>query len=410
MERYFGSSGSRIVWVGNKGCGLKVPDHLLSVSDRDLMEHYRATKDGELVPRTLNKQSHELKIAFVGVWKIPCGISTYTEYLLNEMTKLIGSYKIFAEYSDGSAEEDHVLRCWRRGESLIGLADAINEYDPDVVLVQHEYGMFPDAKRWLSFLTAIRHAKVYVALHSVYLHKDKSICEAVIPNIIVHTDLARDVLVNTKKVSAPVHVVPHGCLLPSEQSKLWNLYWTEHTFMQFGFGFEYKGWENSLLTCAELKKKYPDVFFTGLMSESKYNKEFHDRYYERLQGMVDDLGIRDNVALIRGYQSEEILDSFFRTNKCLLLPYKHNGDHQVFAVTGAARLAMRSGIPVITSDVPFFSDLVDVCPQANTPEKMATAIESAWQDSSAQVLRQNEFLVKNSWENVSKLYLDAILK
>jgi glycosyltransferase involved in cell wall biosynthesis len=248
---------------------------------------------------------------------------------------------------------------------------------------------------------------VYTALHSVYRHKDKTVCEAVVPNIIVHTDLARDALVNEKKVAGKIHIIPHGCLEPKDQEPLWNIYKTDHTFMQFGFGFEYKGWETSLEVCAELKKKYPDVFFTGVFSESKFSKGFHDRYFDRLQSLIDKLDIRQNVAFLRGFQSEEVLESLFRLNRCLLLPYVDGGDHQVLAVTGAARVAMRSGIPVVTSKVPFFSDLKGVCPQADSVHGFESCIEDAWRDSKEQVIKQNEFLVKNSWQNVAQMYLKA---
>ena len=249
---------------------------------------------------------------------------------------------------------------------------------------------------------------MYVALHSVYRHKDKTVCEAVIPNIIVHTDLARDVLVNEKKVNGKISVIPHGCLPLADQSKLWNIYKTPHTFMQFGFGFEYKGWENSLKACAELKKKYPDVFFTGVFSESKFSKGFHDRYFDRLQELIEQLGIRQNVAILRGFQSDEVLESMFRLNKCLALPYVDGGEHQVLAVTGAARVGMRYGIPVVTSDVPFFSDLKGICPQSNNLTQLIENIEKAWTDNGDQVIRQNEFLIKNSWKAVADMYLGVM--
>lgn len=409
MERYFGYSGSRIIWVGSsKSDGQKVPDELSKLSNQFLIDNFRV-KNGELISRLPKNEISKLKIAFVGVHKIQCGISTYSEYLIPEIAKHISDYKIFAENDPSATDEDKVVRCWKRGDSLSNLSRLINEYDPDIVMVQHEYGIFPDAKYWMSFLTSIKYARVYVALHSVYRHKDKSVCEAVIPNIIVHTDAAKNVLKNEKQVNANIHVIPHGCLSPTEQSKLWNIYKTSHTFMQFGFGFEYKGWENSLSACAELKKKYADVFFTGIFSESSFNKAFHNQYYERLQLMIDDLDIRENVSLIRGFQSDTILESFFRLNGCLVLPYVSNGDHQVFAVTGAARVAMRYGIPVITSDVPFFSDLVGICPQVTNPTDLSIEIEKSWNGSANQVKSQNEFLIRNSWSNVAQLYLKAFV-
>ena len=66
--------------------------------------------------------------------------------------------------------------------------------------------------------------------------------------------------------------------------------------------------------------KYPDIFFTGLCSESVLNKNYHQSYYLQLMELIDELGIQENVALIRGYQSDQSWDSYFRTNKIALFP------------------------------------------------------------------------------------------
>lgn len=406
MERFVGYRGESIVSIGDQRSSgsILVGAELSSISNQELINDF-LVKNGKIVHRKPKLNNSEIRIAVIGVWKIQCGISTYTEYLVDELSKLVKECKVFAEISD---TEDGVHRCWKRGEPLSGLIKAVNDYDPDIVMIQHEYGIFPDAKYWLSLVAGLKCSRIFTALHSVYRHKDKAVCEAVIPNIIVHTDIAKEVLVNEKKVAAKISVIPHGCLPPTDQSKLWNIYRSKHTFMQFGFGFEYKGWENSIATCAELKKRYKDVFFTGVFSESSFSKNLHDKYYQKLQLLIDELDVRDNVAIIRGFQSEEILDCILRTNNCMVLPYVDNKEHQVFAVTGAARLAMRSGIPVVTSSVPFFYDLKGICPQADTPQDLAVEIEKIWQNPGDQVKRQNEFLLTNSWKNIASKYLETM--
>jgi glycosyltransferase involved in cell wall biosynthesis len=225
--------------------------------------------------------------------------------------------------------------------------------------------------------------------------------------MIVHTDLAKKVL-RQKGIKGSVDVIPHGCVPNEQKPRLWNLYRSPHTFMQFGFGFEYKGWENALRACAVLRQKYPDVFFTGLFSESPFSLNLHEKYFLRLQDLIAELGIAENVSLIRGFQSEEVLDSFFRLNRCAVFPYLDNGEHTVYGVTGAARVAMSHGIPVVTSSVPFFYDLRGTCPQADTPETLADEIEKAWADPTPHVNRQDEFLEANSWSCVARQYVKAM--
>lgn len=408
MVRYVGCDQNRIIWVsGQEAEGtIRLPDQFGYCSDRQLLKNFRY-QDGRFTDRTNLKDPKDLRIAVVGVWKIPCGISTYTEYLMREIGNLCPEYRIFCETGPEVQPEPSVEPCWRRGEPLTDLVDRIKRYDPDVVLVQHEYGIFPDARHWLAFLSALYDYRVFVALHSVYRHPDKTICEAAVPRIIVHTELAREVL-REKGMTKPIDLIPHGCLLNEQKPRLWNIYKSPHTFMQFGFGFEYKGWENSLDACALLKEKYPDVFFTGLFSESPFSQNLHDKYFAKLQRRIESLGIGPNCSLIRGFQTEAVLDSFFRLNRCAVFPYRDNGEHQVYAVTGAARMAMRHGIPTVTSSVPFFSDLSGVCPQANTPEELAQAIQAAWADPQEIVQRQDQFLIQNSWAEAARRYVELL--
>jgi glycosyltransferase involved in cell wall biosynthesis len=176
--------------------------------------------------------------------------------------------------------------------------------------------------------------------------------------------------------------------------------------MQFGFGFRYKGWENCIKATAILKKKYEDVFFTGLFSESPFNKSEHQTYYDELDSLIKELNIEENVSLIRGYQSDNTLDSYLKTNQATLFPYVSNKDHEVFGVSGAARYAMSRGVPVITSGANHFSDIPTI--KADTPEQMADELDKLFQSEKAkqeQILKQLTYINDNTWEKVANKYL-----
>jgi glycosyltransferase involved in cell wall biosynthesis len=74
----------------------------------------------------------------------------------------------------------------------------------------------------------------------------------------------------------------------------------------------------------------------------------------------------------------------------------------VFGVSGAARMAMSKGLPVITSSVNHFSDLPTI--KADTPEEIAQALErlfTAPEAKKLQVQRQISYLDDNTWEKVA---------
>ena len=393
-----------------------VPEDLSHITSTELILHGRY-KDDQIVYKHLKKSAARMKVALVGNWKMRCGISTYSENLWVEIIKHVGDYKLFIENNaniTGQLNEiggevvspEKVVPCWKRGESCKRLITAIKEYDPDIVWIQHEFGLWPNAAYWLAMMNQLSDYRVITTMHSVFHHKDKTIVEAAMPEVVVHLDGAYEVLKHEKHIPGKVYVIPHGCAPCTNKERLWNFYKSDHTFMQFGFGFRYKGWENSIKATALLKEKFPDVFFTGLFSESPHNAGEHQIYYSELMKLIEDLGVQENVALIRGFQSEETLDSYLRTNQATLFPYVSHPAHEVWGASGAARVAMTKALPVVTSSVNHFSDLPTI--KADTSEEIAAALEKLFTDSKAredQVARQISYLDETTWEKIALRYI-----
>jgi glycosyltransferase involved in cell wall biosynthesis len=421
MARYVGIKHNRICVVSDSlfnNAGLEIieiPPELSHISASDLITNCKIT-DGRIKCKNVQKPAGRIKLALVGNWKMRCGIATYSEHLWPEVVKHVGDFKLFIEKNeiwtgdihqvgDQTIPDDKVVVCWKRGESLQQLVKELKAYDPDIIWIQHEFGLWPNASYWLAMMNQLSDYRVIVTMHSVFHHRDKTIVEAAMPEIVTHLEGGKQVLKEEKGVSAKVHVIPHGCYTYNNE-RLWNFYKSEKTFMQFGFGFRYKGWENSIQATAILKQKYPDVFFTGLFSESPFNKCEHRMYYNELMNLVDKLDLTENVAIIRGYQSDAAIDSFLRTNQATLFPYISHPDHEVFGASGAARMAMSKGLPVITSSVNHFSDLNTI--KADTPEEIATALERCFTDKNFkedQTSKQNEYLTENSWEKIGLRYI-----
>lgn len=397
---------------------IAIPEEYQNLTPEEIITNFRITSGKLRAKRAQKNSTQKMKLAFVGNWKMQCGIATYSENLLSEVAKHFGDYKLFIEKNDnptapvnvvGDAviENERIISCWKRGEPLQELVRQIKSYDPDIIWIQHEFGIWPNAGSWLSMMSQLANYRVIVTMHSVFHHRDKTIVEAAMPEIIVHLDGAKNVLKNEKGIISPVHVIPHGCAPVLSADKLWNFYKSNHTFMQFGFGFRYKGWEKSILAAAKLREKYHDVFFTGLFSESPFNLVDHQVYYDELIELVDQLNLNENVAIIRGYQSDTSLDSYMRTNQAIVFPYVSHEQHEVFGVSGAARLAMSKMVPVITTNVNHFSDIPTI--KADSPEEIAQALDSMFSNMTlrkSQVQNQLQYLNENTWEKVALKHVE----
>jgi glycosyltransferase involved in cell wall biosynthesis len=423
MARFVGIKNNQICVVSDNPFDnadlqiLEVPPGLSNVSDADLIVNCRV-RDGEIRCKSFKKPADQMKVALVSNYRMRCGLSTYIENLLPEIIKRVGHIKLFIERNDnitgdlyqvGDAKlsTEQVKICWKRGEPLRALIAELHDYDPDVILINHEWGIFSDPKHWLSFLTQLSDYRIIVIMHSTFPnHLDKTIIEASIPEIIVHLEGARQCLLEEKNISGKVYVVPHGCYALENKKPLWNIYKSDHTFIQVGFGLRYKSYADSIYATAILKEKYPDVFFTAIFSETNFAKSEHTMYYRELVSLIDSLNIKENVGIIRGFQSDVCLDSFFRTNKAAVFPYKSFGEHFVYGASGACRLAMSKNIPVITSSIPHFSDVPSI--KADTPEQIANELDKLFSEPSAvkrQVEKQKQFIAENSWANISLRYI-----
>lgn len=357
---------------------------------------------GKLYQKGSPRDLKDLKLAFVGVWGIACGIGTYAEALYPHFSKHFKQVKWFCEEANiAYPANDWLEPCFTRGESMQGLKHALAQYQPDVVLIQHEYGIFPNAAHWLSLLSELSWKyEVFVQLHSVYRHKDKTICEAAIPNIFVHSTLAKNVL-EEKGVRANTRVVPHFCPPLGDQTRLWNLYKRDHTLVQFGFGFEYKGWSQAIELVARLKPKYPDIFYTAVVSTAAHAN--HDSLFEALHRQVEEMGLQDNVAIVKGFQTDEVLESYLRTNQISIFPYVSSKDHEVFGASGASRHGIRFGTPTVVSGVPHFHDLQEVCAFGGNLDEMVAQVDKLFSSKEYRefiVSRQNEFALAHTPEKV----------
>jgi len=411
-------SSSPIVSEDDKATVIVVPEEHQGLTPSELMLGFRV-QNGKLRPRARLKKgpAKNLKVAFVGNWKMQCGIATYSENLWPEVARHVGDFRLFIERNDQptgptnvigdvAIPPDRVIPCWKRGEPLAELGKAIRAYDPDIVWIQHEFGIWPNAGYWLGLMNQLHDRRVIVTMHSVFHHKDKTIVEAAMPEIVVHLEGARKVLKEEKVVPGAVHVIPHGCAPVTNTERLWNYYKSDHTFMQFGFGFRYKGWELGIKAADILRKKYPDVFFTGLFSESPYNRVDHQIYYDELCQLIDDLDLHSNVGLIRGYQSDVSLDSYMRTNQVIVFPYVSHSQHEVFGVSGAARLAMSKMAPVVTTSVNHFSDVPTL--KGDTPQELADCLDLMFSNPVArksQVDKQLAYLNETTWAKVALQYV-----
>lgn len=351
-----------------------------------------------------------MRIALISVFSIPCGIATYNANLAQGLSKFC-DLKIFAEDCNFPDTEE-IKYCWNRNEhAKLRLIDAVEEFNPDVVLFSHEYGFFPKAYQFTSLVSYFKWKKYKVAtiFHSIYNHLDKTVQEASSPLIFVHSEGGKNCLIKKGINENVVSIIPHGSQFLTNDNKLldklWDT-WNAPTIFQPGFLFNYKGHLRMLDVIAKIKQKYPDIQYIIQGSENPKNQEEHDRVYEEILHRAKELDLLPNLTVNRGFSSFEVLLSHIRTVSCVVLPYIDNGDHSVYATSGMARIVLGTKTPLVVSKVPLFDDLVgkDVCYFARNDQELEEKISYILDNRGNTDYEENrvDFIKKTSWEAVAE--------
>jgi len=402
------------VAFNNKKIVTAISNQPFSSKGNEVVEMEDYEEKEKLIGKTLEefskgKNTKDLKIAFICNWDAPCGISTYSKFLIDAIKPKVKQIHIFSEIQDKSDTQD-VTYCWERGKPLQPMIKKIKDWQPDFIIIQHEFGIFPKATYFLQLLQGINDIPYAITMHSVYEHLDKTICTAAIKNIIVHSQEAKDALFK-KGHNGNVFVIPHGCTKITNNSELWNIFQTPYCIVQFGFGFYYKGVDKALDAIGYLKKtdpKFKDIFYCYLCSENEHTNNIHAQYYNYLLDKIDHLDIKDNVAIIKKFQTEETITNYLRTAKLALFPYVSDPKNVVYGASGAIRIAMACQIPIIASNSKMFDDLEGVVPRPSDYLEIAKEIDEIFSNDKYRnkiIENVKNHIENNSWDIIADKYL-----
>jgi len=386
-----------------------VSDSPVSIANQTTISTNEVNKNDKLVGKKicLGAQRDKLRVALICNWADRCGIADYTAHLVKPLRDKVGELRIFAEEIDNpdpvKDDYENVNRCWRRGTSMVNCIKQVLNWKPDIVFIQHEFGIFPKATHFLKMLELLSGTPYVVTLHSVYEHLDKTICTAYIKDMIVHSQDAKDSLARNGHLNN-VNVILHGCVQYPDHSELWNIFQNDYAIIQFGFGFHYKGVDVAIEAIHHLKQnheKFKDIFYCYMCTESPHTKVIQQDYYNYLSDKVQSLGLEENVVIVRGFLSEKHISNFLRTAKLAIFPYKNNLNNVVYGASGAVRNAMANGIPIIASDCHLFDDIQGVVPRISDHVQLAEEIDRVFSNTQykADLVQKNlEFVERHNWD------------
>lgn len=311
-----------------------------------------------------------------------CGLATFTSALGDALDSLLGCsvFVVRSVEAPTAMSDEKVVRHLVAGDRLSQrrAADALNE--ADVVIVQHEYGIYggPDGDEVLTVLRQVD-TPVIVVLHTVLARpsaRQREVLESVCSSadaVVVMSHAARTRLAHAYRVDASkVSVIPHGV---SPAIARHNGLPRRHRILTWGLLGPGKGIEWGVQALARLKDLDPDPeYLVAGETHPKVVESQGESYREGLAGLASDLGVGHLLTFDAAYRPTSAMPSLIGSASVVLLPY--DNDEQV--TSGVLIEAVAAGRPVVATRFPHAVELLaggaGITVPHRDPEAMADAI------------------------------------
>ncbi|HLL07665.1 MAG TPA: glycosyltransferase [Nocardioidaceae bacterium] len=357
-----------------------------------------------------------MRVAIVSTYPPrPCGIGTFSRDLRAALLEADDStdvdiVSIVRESHDrGQSEVVAAIHQDVRSD-YAAVARTLTSRGTDVVLVEHEYGIFGGqaGSFVLSLVDELRQPLV-VTLHTVLAEPSvpqaetlRELCHRA-TLVTVFTETARRMVVDAALVPPErVRIVPHGAptmLLPDSSTAVGSEpavpAITAHrpalerlegrtVLSTFGLISAGKGIEVAISALPTIVAKHPEVvYLIAGQTHPEVVKQEGERYRLSLERLVRDLDLGEHVHFLDRFLSVEELAVLLSTTDLYITPYRSR--EQI--VSGALTFAVVAGCPVVSTPYYYAEDLLSsgagVLVPPNDPEALAEQVVALLDDPMA---------------------------
>ena len=293
-----------------------------------------------------------------------CGIATFTRDVskalhaafpkidvdLYAMTDPGGSYNYGSEVTCSIRQED--LADYRAA------AQRINDSRADVILVQHEYGIFggPAGSLLLRMLDRVE-APVVVTLHTVLEQPNadqRAVIEALArraSKLIVMAEKGREILTRVHGIASnQIAVVPHGVpdrpFLPADSLQARFGFAGKRVLLTFGLLSPNKGIETMIRAMPAIVAAHPESLYVVLGATHPHLVAREgEAYRESLKALAQELGVDHAIRFIDGFLDQEALLDYLQAADVYVTPYLT----ETQITSGTLSYSVALGKPVVST-------------------------------------------------------------
>ncbi len=369
------------------------------------------------------------QIAVVGTY-LPrqCGIATFTSDLCEALAGELPDATVFAiainDASEGYPYPSRVrLEIAEQDiESYHQAAEFLNSTGVDLVLLQHEFGIFggPAGSHVLELIRRL-HMPVITVLHTVLSEPDldqRSVLREIAQvsdRLVVMNHFASELLHDIYQVPlAKITYIPHG--IPDLAFVDPNFYKDQLSaegkvvLLTFGLLSPNKGIEHVITALPEILKHYPNVVYIVLGATHPHILSHEGETYRlMLQDLVREQGIESHVVFYNQFVRLEELSEFIGAADIYITPYLN--PEQI--VSGTLAYAVGTGKAVISTPYRHAVELLDegrgvLVPFRDSAAIAEQVIELLGNESKRHAMRKRGYqLGRNmTWTRVAEQYLE----
>ena len=221
-----------------------------------------------------------------------------------------------------------------RLEDYLAAAEHINALNPDVICVQHEFGIFGgrSGEHLAAMLDKLR-APVVTTLHTILPEPDEDqrrVLERVAGasfRLVAMTEMGRTILTRDLGITPEkVSVIPHGIpdlpfLDPAFEKRRFGLDGRD-VVLTFGLLSPNKGIEVMIAALPQLVERHPDLTYVilGATHPHLIARE-GEAYREELEARVRELGLDEHVRFVNDYVDAPTLQAWLSASDIYVTPY-----------------------------------------------------------------------------------------
>ena len=380
--------------------------------------------------RIMSKMNGIRNVAFLSTYPPrECGLATFTEDLVNEITKvaLVRPYVIAVASGTEEYTDPRVVFKLRQHEreSYFETATWANAY-VDLLVIEHEYGIFGgECGEYIIDLAKSLTIPFIVTTHTV-LEAPSTKQQEVLRDlgqlsamVVTMAESSVSILAKTYDIAPDkITVIPHG--VPSllvggrEKLKAGHGLKDKQVISSFGLLSPAKGIEYGIEAVAKVAVDFENVVYLILGKTHPCVKQgMGESYRQSLMDLAESLGVRENVRFVDKYLTKEEVIKYLHLSDMYLTPYLSKEQ----AVSGTLAYAVGCGRVVVSTPYRYAQEMLGdgrgMLAEFRDSDSLAECMSYVLRNP----LRKKEMELKTlavgrtmTWDNVASRYTKLFIK